>query len=56
MCRDLDVEVIAEGIETYEELSQVRDLGIELVQGFYLARPAFQALAAVPSRLLMPNP
>jgi len=52
MCRDLGVEVIAEGIETYEELSQVRDLGVELVQGFYLARPAFQTLAAVPSGLI----
>lgn len=52
MCRDLGVEVIAEGIETYEELSLVRDLGVELVQGFYLARPAFQALAVVPSELI----
>lgn len=52
MCRDLNVEVIAEGIETYEELSLVCDLGVELVQGFYLARPAFQALATVPSGLL----
>jgi EAL domain-containing protein (putative c-di-GMP-specific phosphodiesterase class I) len=47
MCHDLSIDVIAEGIETYEELSVVRDLGVELVQGFYLARPAFQALATV---------
>jgi len=55
MCRDLGVEVIAEGIETYEEMSAVRDLGVELIQGFYLARPAFQALATVPSELLVRN-
>ena len=49
MCHDLSIDVIAEGIETYEELSVVRDLGVELVQGFYLARPAFQALATIPA-------
>jgi len=52
MCRDLGAEVIAEGIETYDELSLVRDLGVDLIQGFYLARPAFQALAVVPAELI----
>ena len=49
MCRDLGITVIAEGIETYEELAVMRFMGVELLQGFYLARPAFQALAAVPA-------
>jgi len=55
MCRELGVEIIAEGIETYEELSVLRDLGVELLQGYYLARPAFQALAKVPTGLFNPN-
>jgi EAL domain-containing protein (putative c-di-GMP-specific phosphodiesterase class I) len=33
-------ELIAEGIETDEELAALRDLGIQLGQGFFLARPA----------------
>jgi len=36
--------VVAEGIETAEELKVVRDLGIELGQGYFLGRP--QAVAA----------
>jgi len=33
-------EVIAEGVETVEELDCLRDLGIDYAQGYYLARPA----------------
>ncbi len=48
VCRDLDIKVIAEGIETRAELDTLREFGIELFQGYYFARPAFQALAAIP--------
>ena len=51
VCRELSMEVIAEGIETYEELGTLRELGVELFQGFYFARPAFRALATVPAEL-----
>lgn len=34
-------EVVAEGIETAEELQTLTDLGIQYGQGFYLARPAY---------------
>ena len=51
VCRELSMQVIAEGVETYEELSALQALGAELFQGFYFARPAFQALATVPSEL-----
>ncbi len=47
MCRDLSTQVIAEGVETGDELAALQDLGIELFQGYYLARPAFRALASV---------
>ncbi len=46
VCRELGITVIAEGIETYEEWSALRDLGITLFQGYYFARPAFEAFAA----------
>ncbi len=51
MCRELSMEVIAEGIETYEELGTLRELGVELFQGYYFARPAFRAMATVPAEL-----
>jgi EAL domain-containing protein (putative c-di-GMP-specific phosphodiesterase class I) len=39
LCRELGSRVIAEGVETQAELGAVRDLGIDLVQGYLLARP-----------------
>ncbi len=48
LCRDLDIGVIAEGVETRDELSALRDLGIRLFQGYYFAKPAFEAQATVP--------
>ena len=44
LCRSLDITVIAEGIETTDEFYAVRDCGIALMQGYLLARPAFEAL------------
>jgi len=49
VCRDLSTMVIAEGVETYEELSILQSFGIELFQGYYFAKPAFQSLATLPS-------
>jgi EAL domain-containing protein (putative c-di-GMP-specific phosphodiesterase class I) len=39
LARALDLHVVAEGIESEQELRSLRDLGCELGQGFYLARP-----------------
>ncbi len=44
MCEQLDIEVIAEGIENEDELACIEDHGIHLVQGFLLARPGFEKL------------
>ncbi len=43
----LGTEIIAEGIETFEEYEAVRSCGIHLMQGYLLARPAFEALPPV---------
>jgi EAL domain-containing protein (putative c-di-GMP-specific phosphodiesterase class I) len=42
---ELDATLIAEGIETAEELSVLRDLGVTWGQGYHLARPADLPLA-----------
>lgn len=47
VCRVLNIEVIAEGIETPGELRQLLGLGIYLFQGYLFARPAFEALPEV---------
>jgi EAL domain-containing protein (putative c-di-GMP-specific phosphodiesterase class I) len=36
---DADIQLIAEGIETKPQLATLRDLDIELGQGFLLGRP-----------------
>lgn len=41
LCRDLDALVVAEGIETVEELDAVQEAGAHFGQGYLLARPAF---------------
>ena len=35
----LDIRVVAEGVETPAQLSMVRDLGCDLVQGYLTGRP-----------------
>lgn len=51
VCHELSIEVLGEGVETYEEMATLKDFGIELFQGYYFAKPAFRALATVPSEL-----
>jgi len=40
LCHDLGVQVVAEGVETVEELEELLRLGCDLFQGFLLAQPA----------------
>jgi len=41
LCKEMGAAVVAEGIETAEELAAVRDAGVKFGQGYLLARPAF---------------
>ncbi|WP_313256333.1 EAL domain-containing protein [Stenotrophomonas acidaminiphila] len=45
MCRELGIEVIAEGIETADEARCLADLGIGLMQGYWFGRPQFERIA-----------
>lgn len=47
LCRELGITVIAEGIETVDEFHLLCDCGIHLMQGYLLARPAFESLPEV---------
>ncbi|WNW12900.1 EAL domain-containing protein [Pseudomonas sp. DTU_2021_1001937_2_SI_NGA_ILE_001] len=47
MCQQLEITVIAEGIEHAEERDFLADCGIFLMQGYWFARPAFKALSEI---------
>jgi diguanylate cyclase (GGDEF)-like protein len=51
-CHRMGIKIVAEGIEREEELAIVLNMGIELLQGYYLCRPAPElksAPAALPN-------
>jgi EAL domain-containing protein (putative c-di-GMP-specific phosphodiesterase class I) len=47
VCRQLSIQLVAEGVETVHEYHWLQAAGIHLHQGYYFARPAFEALAEV---------
>lgn len=48
LCSELDIRVVAEGIETPSECLALQDEGITLFQGYLFAKPGFECLPAVP--------
>lgn len=40
----MDIQSIFEGVETHEELETLRDMGAQFVQGYVIARPAFESI------------
>jgi EAL domain-containing protein (putative c-di-GMP-specific phosphodiesterase class I) len=48
IARDLDITVLAEGVENNDELTVLRAAGISLFQGYHFAKPALMALPRVP--------
>jgi diguanylate cyclase (GGDEF)-like protein/PAS domain S-box-containing protein len=54
VAKNLDLSVTAEGIETVEQLTHLRELGCDRGQGYYFARPlAADPLAALFARALI---
>ncbi len=52
VAKDLGIIIIAEGIENAEELETLTDFGIDLLQGYYFARPSFESLAEISDETL----
>lgn len=44
MAKELDITVLAEGIETEQEFQVLKAAGIRLFQGYWFAKPAFEEL------------
>jgi EAL domain-containing protein (putative c-di-GMP-specific phosphodiesterase class I) len=51
ICRRLSIEIVAEGVETAQEYHWLKEAGISIFQGYYFARPAFEALPDVADKL-----
>lgn len=47
MLNELGVTPLAEGVETAEEAQWLKEAGIELLQGYYFAKPGFESLPEV---------
>jgi EAL domain-containing protein (putative c-di-GMP-specific phosphodiesterase class I) len=41
LCLELGADVVAEGIETLEELKAIRDTGAQYGQGYLFAKPSY---------------
>ena len=50
-CHDNGILALAEGVETSEELQMVIKLGVDLVQGYYTARPSAVILESIPREI-----
>lgn len=46
-CDELQIKVIAEGVETRQEVDSLRSLGVKLFQGYLFARPGIAMLPNV---------
>lgn len=44
ICNHLSIEIVAEGVEQASEYRWLIQAGVKIYQGFYFARPAFEAL------------
>ena len=47
LCEELNIQLVAEGIETPRERDFLCEAGIRLMQGYLFAKPAFKAIASV---------
>jgi len=47
LAHELGITLLAEGVETEDELAIIRGFGIDLAQGYYFARPTVAELPAV---------
>ena len=51
ICKRLSIEIVAEGVEKAAEYYWLRDAGVSFFQGYYFARPAFEALPEVANKV-----
>jgi EAL domain-containing protein (putative c-di-GMP-specific phosphodiesterase class I) len=47
ICNQLDIRILAEGVETAAEMEYFLQRGVTLMQGYYFAKPGFECLPEV---------
>jgi len=47
VCQALGIDVVAEGIESQEELNLLKSMGVFLFQGYLFAKPGFEHLPEI---------
>ncbi|NVK37534.1 MAG: EAL domain-containing protein [Gammaproteobacteria bacterium] len=52
LCDALNIQTLAEGIECQEELAALQKMGVQLIQGYYFAKPGFEHLPEVDLSLI----
>jgi blue light- and temperature-responsive anti-repressor len=56
ICDDLGIDMIAEGVETIGEYRWLANAGVRLLQGYLLAKPAFESFPVVTYPLSVTHP
>jgi EAL domain-containing protein (putative c-di-GMP-specific phosphodiesterase class I) len=51
ICKPLAIDIIAEGVETANEYHWLLKAGVNIFQGYYFAKPAFEALPDVANKV-----
>ncbi|HJV07310.1 MAG TPA: EAL domain-containing protein [Chromobacteriaceae bacterium] len=54
ICEELNIDVIAEGVETEDEFLCLQQMGIRLIQGYLFSKPLFEACIP-PNELIWPE-
>ncbi|MBJ7019557.1 EAL domain-containing protein, partial [Vibrio cholerae] len=44
---DLNIQPLAEGVECHAEFAWLKAAGVDLMQGYYFAKPGFESLPSV---------
>lgn len=51
LTREHDITILAEGIETQEELATIKNIGVDLAQGYYFAKPTAEPIRRLQNHL-----
>lgn len=49
--RENDMKILAEGVETESELKTVIRLGVDMIQGYFTAKPTFEVIESIPEEI-----
>lgn len=39
LANELNINIVAEGVETQDQLDEISEMGVDIIQGFYFTKP-----------------